>query len=188
MMKSGFLALLATVAAFACRGEVAPLRIDPDRSRVDIAVKATVDSFVGKLEAYQAEVCVEPVKGEVVSARFAFRFADVKTGKADRDEQMHAWQDTEHHPDGVFTLASITRGEDGRLTAAGTLRLHDLAREIRFPVSVFHDGGRFSIDGEATLDTRDFGLPVIKKFLVLKVDPAVRVSFHLQGVVAEGNR
>ena len=48
-------------------------------------------------------------------------------------------------------------------------------------MSVSHEGGLFAIDGDAVIDTRDFGLPIIKKFLVLKVDPEVRVRFHLQG-------
>lgn len=187
-MKTGswfLLAGLAGLAALAARAdaEELPLRIDEARSRVEIVVDATVDPFVGKLERYEALVAVDPAAGEVRSARLGFRFEDVKTGKADRDAQMHAWQDTARHPDGEFTLVSLVRGADG-LIASGTLRLHGRARAIDFPVSVSHEGGLFAIDGDATLDTRDFGLPIIKKFLVLKVDPEVHVRFHLQGRVA----
>lgn len=184
-MKTGSWFLLAGLAALVARAdaEELPLGIDEAHSRVEIVVSASVDSFIVKLERYEALVAVDPAAGEVRSARFVFRFMDVKTGKADRDAQMHVWQDTEHHPDGEFALASLVRGADG-LIAHGTLRLHGRARAIDFPVSVSHEGGLFAIDGDAPLDTRDFGLPIIKKFLVLKVDPEVHVRFHLQGRVA----
>ena len=38
----------------------------------------------------------------------------------------------------------------------------------------------WSLDGEAVLDTRDFGLPIIRMFGLLTVDPQVKVRFHLQ--------
>ena len=176
------LCVLILLAATA-RAAEAPLRIDPAQSRVEIAVKATADSFVGRLESYDAAVVIDtnPTVTEVIRASFSFRFADVKTGKDGRDEEMHVWQDTAHHPDGQFTLATITTEADGRRVATGTLAFHGRAREISFPFSVTHDADLYAIDGEAALDTRDFGLPVIKKLLVLKVDPEVKVRFHLQG-------
>ncbi len=181
-MKFASCLMLFGLSVCGARAAESPLKIDAGQSRVEVVVKATVDSFTGKLEAYDAAIGVDPAAGEIRSARFAFRFADVKTGKDDRDEQMHSWQDTAHHPDGEFVLASLTR-VDGALLATGTLRFHDRAQEIRFPVSVSHERGLFAIDGDAVIDTRDFGLPIIKKFLVLKVDPEVRVRFHLQGGV-----
>jgi len=179
-MKLASWLLSVAVLVSGARAAEQTLQIDAARSRVDVVVKATVDSFVGRLEAYEAAIGVDAAAGELRSARFGFHFADVKTGKSDRDEQMNAWQDTAHHPDGEFVMTSLARVE-GALIATGTLRLHDMAREISFPVSVSHEGGLFAIDGDATIDTRDFGLPVIKKFLVLKVDPEVHVRFHLQG-------
>ncbi len=185
-MKAYLALLITTLAVLGqVRAAEEPLQLDAARSRVDIEVKATVDSFVGRLERYDAQVLVDPKAGAVRQARFAFHFSDVRTGKEDRDEQMHAWLDTPHHPDGIFVLRTLERDSEGRTLATGTLTLHDLAREITFPVSVTRDGALYAIDGDAALDTRDFGLPVIKKFLLLKVDPEVHVRFHLQGRVAD---
>ncbi len=184
MKFAKWLALMVLGAAFG-QAAGAPLVIDYKQSRIEIVVKATVDSFTGNLDTYDAGVWIDPDTGAVSAARVAFRFADVKTGKADRDAAMHEWQETEKHPDGLFTLATLTRGESGAMTATGTLTLHGQAKEISFPASVTHEGGLYAIDGEATLDTQDFGLPIIRKFLLLKVDPSVRVNFHLQGTVAK---
>ncbi len=181
-MKSVLFAAVALAAACGLDAAELPLAVDAAQSRVEVAVKATFDSFVGKLENFEAVIMIDPESGGIVRARFAFRFADVKTGNEDRDAAMHEWQDTPAHPEGVFTLGSIERDEAGTgLRARGTLVLHDRSKELVFPVSVTHDHDAYAIDGDATVDTREFGLPIIRKFKILKVDPEVHVRFHLQG-------
>lgn len=180
------LALLFASAGVGLAAAERPLAVDKARSRVEIVVKATVDSFTGRLADFQPAIMVDPESGRVVAAQFGFHFADVKTGKPNRDEQMHAWQDTAQHPDGHFRLAALTPGPDGRFNATGVLTFHGVTREIAFPATVTTDRRLYAVDGEAAIDTREFDLPVIRKFGLLKVDPLVRVRFHLQGVIGEG--
>jgi polyisoprenoid-binding protein YceI len=158
-----------------------PLVIDPAQSHVEIVVKATVDSFTGKLESYKAAVTLED--GHVATASFHFKYSAIHTGKEGRDEAMNEWLESTKYPDGGFTLTSLVPGTDGRLAAHGTLQLHGVTREIVFPVSVITEQNVYAIDGEAPLDTRDFDLPIIRKFGLLKVDPLVKVRFHLQGTI-----
>ena len=159
------------------------LVVDQAHSRVEIGVKATVDSFVGSLDRYDACIRVDDA-GVITHARFAFRFSDVITGKAKRDVKMHEWQDTAHHPEGEFVLRSLERAPDGRWLGHGLLRFHDVERPLDVPIVVTSDGSRLAIDGEAIVDTRDFALPVIRLLGLLKVDPQVAVRFHLQGSLA----
>lgn len=163
--------------------EPLPLVIDLAQSRVEVVVKATIDSFTGKLSTYKADIIVDD--GHVTAATFRFRFADVCTGKDGRDEVMRAWQETPRHPEGVFTLRSLAAtATEEKLLVRGELTLHGVTREIEFPASITTDRVLYAIDGQAPLDTRDFGLPVIRKFGLLKVNPVVTVCFHLQGAVA----
>lgn len=180
-MKWPLVVLVALLPAFAFAAP-APLVVDTAQSRVEVVVKATVDSFTGTLDAYTADISVDA--GRVVAATFGFRFDQVHTGKDGRDTAMHEWQETPKHPDGLFTLKAIETGADGRLTARGSLVFHGVTKDIAFPVSVTTDRKLYAIDGEAPLDTRDFGLPIIRKFALLKVDPVVKIRFHLQGAVA----
>lgn len=180
-MKSIQLLAAILAAAPAINAAELQLAVDTTQSRVEVVVKATVDSFVANLDAYEATIVIDPEHGQITHARFAFHFSDVKTGKADRDAEMHEWQGTSKHPDGVFVLSSITRGTDGTQIAAGVLTFHDQAKNLSFPVSVTREGTHYAIDGEAMFDTREFSLPIIRKFMVLKVDPEVLVRFHLQG-------
>jgi len=184
-MKTVTLLLAAALALSARAAEPGQrLEIDHANSLVDIMVKATVDSFTGTLDAYTADIRVDPEGGRVLTATFNFQFADVKTGKEDRDAEMHEWQETERFPSGSYRLTALTRTTEGNLTATGDLTFHGVTRTLTFPVAVTTDRQSFAIDGEVGIDTRDFGLPVIRKFLVLKVDPVVQIRFHLQGDVA----
>ena len=56
------------------------LKVDRARSYVDVDVKATVDSFTARLEAYDLHATVDE-RGRVKTAALTFRFADLKTGK-----------------------------------------------------------------------------------------------------------
>lgn len=162
------------------------LTVDFTQSRVEIVVKATVDSFVGRLVRYDPRITLEN-DDRVKGARVSFRFRDVETGKRGRDEAMHAWQQTDTYPDGDFVLTSLENPEGSVFMAAGRLTFHGVTREVRFPVSISREAGRYAIAGDAPVDTREFGLPVVRKLGLLKVDPIVHVRFHLQGFVAPAN-
>lgn len=159
------------------------LVIDKTRSRVEADVKATVDSFTGQLQDYDARIAVDPASNRITAATFRFQVADFKTGKDARDAKLHAWQDTAHHPDAEFTLGRIEPAADGRLLAHGEFRFHGVAQPLEFPVALIVDHTTYALDGEATVDTRRFGLPIIRVMAFLKVDPLVKVRFHLQGTL-----
>ncbi len=156
------------------------LKVDKTESHIDVDVHATVDSFTGHLADFDPDIRFDS-DGKVESAKISFKFNDLKTGKDERDRQMHLWQDTPSHPDVVFELISIAAAEDGTQQATGTLKFHGVAHKLTFPVSFYQDGALTAVDGTANIDTRDFDLPVIRKFMVLRVDPELVVHFHIQG-------
>ncbi len=185
MKLSGWRLICALVGVTA--GSIAgerPLAMDRAQSKLEVAVHASMDSFTGQLERFESVVTVGD-DGRVVAARIAFRFRDLHTGKDKRDAAMHQWQHTDEFPDGGFVLTSLepAPAPEGGFVAVGRLTLHGVVRDVRFPVSVLREAERYVIDGEAALDTRTFGLPVIRMLAVLKVDPVVKVRFHLVGKV-----
>jgi polyisoprenoid-binding protein YceI len=177
------LGLLASGLASLAPAAECGLVVDFAQSRVDVVVRVTVDSFSGHLSRYEPKVMFAD-DGRITSARLRFHFRDVVTGKGGRDKSMHAWQHTDEFPDGEFVLSSIEQGDGGTLTAFGRLTFHGLTRDLRFPISINRDGVRCAIDGDAAIDTREFGLPIIRMMAVMKVDPVVHVRFHLQGAIA----
>ena len=158
------------------------LQIDKAKSTFAVDVKVTVDSFVGSLSNYEAKILFDPATNQASSAVLTFRFADVKTGKADRDEKMNTWQGTDTFPDGVFILEKLEAAPSGGAqVATGKLSFHGQTLPLSFPVTIVRSGSQVSIKGEAVVDTSAYGLPVIKMMLMLKVDPKVKLRFDLEG-------
>jgi polyisoprenoid-binding protein YceI len=160
-----------------------PLITDKQQSRIEYAVTATMDSFSGKLTAYDLDLATDPAAtGKISRAELRFRFADVRSDNAKRDQAMRDWQSTEQFPECIFTLTALEpAATPGRFTARGQFIFHGMTRDLVFPVSVSSsEDGLHVIDGEARIDTRDFGLPIIRKFGLLKVDPVIVIKLHLQ--------
>ncbi len=176
------LALVTGGATITAAGERV-LVIDPAQSRIEVDVKATMGSFVGSLADYDARIRVDGSPAAVKSATFGFKFVDVKTGEAKRDRHMHDWQQTETFPDCRFELSKLTAQPDGSQLAVGKLTLHGQTHTLTFPAQIATEGATLVIDGEAAIDTQEYGLPIIRKFVALKVNPLVTVRFHLQGKV-----
>lgn len=186
VMKSllyGSLLLLGALAAPAA--EPVAVLVDAAQSHVDFDVKATIGSFTGHLAHYEAGILIDPATGAVKAAHLGFKFADVKTGEDKRDGHMSAWQETDKFPDAAFDLISLQAVGAAGYQARGKLTFHGQTQEITFPVSLLTEGNAVSIDGTAQLDTQRWGLPLIRKFLALRVDPLVTVRFHLQGALAQ---
>ena len=172
----GFLPLAAAAPA--------PLVIDPAQSHIDIVVKATVGSFVGKLPNFGAVITVDSEKKSIEQVAFGFHFSDIQTGNSGRDKDMLEWEQAAKFPDARFVLSAMQTGAAGKFQASGTLTLHGQFREITFPVTINQEHDLWSIDGEVSLDTREFGLPILRSYLLLTVNPIVRVRFHIQGNLA----
>jgi polyisoprenoid-binding protein YceI len=174
------LAVAILTLPLATRAAGALFLMDRAESHVDVAVKSTLYSFDAHLEDFNVAIMFDPETGRVESAAFHADLSAVKTGRADRDHNMDVWLQAKEFPQIVFELKAVDRGPNGELTARGRFQLHGQLRDISFPITVTGNRGLTKIDGTATLDTRDFGLPIIR-FWMLTVDPVVQVRFHLQG-------
>ncbi len=135
---------------------------------------------------FQADIRVDPVRRQVVGAEVRFAFADLKTGIALRDRHMREWQDTPRYPDVSFRLDSIEAAPGNRVLVHGGLLLHGIEHAISLPVSLLVAGPVYAIDGEVEVDYRDFGLPLIRRFWFVTVEPRLVVRFHLQGRLVAG--
>jgi polyisoprenoid-binding protein YceI len=172
--------VLLPLAAFSAEKT---LKIDHGRSFVDVDVKVTVDSFTGHLDAYDAQMRLDD-NGKVKTAIFTFKFADLRTGKAERDAAMIEWLGG-GTPDGRFELGTLALTPDGQGQASGRLTFHGVAERVEFPVNVTQADGDYTITGETTIDYRRWGLKVIRKGFVFKVDPDVKVRFKFVGSPVE---
>lgn len=177
-------ALLCTAVARALAADAsAPaeraLKLDRSKSYVDVDVKATVDSFTGHLDRYDIAIPVDAA-GKIKDAVLTFKFADLKTGKTDRDAKMIDWLGG-GTPDGTFDLGLLALAPDGQGQASGKLTFHGQTQLVEFPVVVKVQDGVYTITGKTTIDYRNWALKVIRMMGLMKVDPNVTVRFQFVG-------
>jgi polyisoprenoid-binding protein YceI len=153
--------------------------VDKANSSVSIDVKATGDSFTGKLSSYTAVIQGNKSTKKPSKVTFEWDFTNLKTGKDRRDSKMLSWLETKTK--GSFVLSSFTKRTDGRMWAKGSMTIHGVKQTVEFPAKVLVKGDQMTIRGTATIDTRKFNLPIIKMIGLLKVDPLVKVRFSLRG-------
>ena len=173
--------LMAGFAAVAIRA--APLEIDPQQSKIEVAVSCSMDSFVGRLEKYQAVVECEPKAALPAKADVSFDFADLKTGDKGRDAAMLLWLGYSSNRTASFHLTGWNQAGTTNI-ALGNLTIHGVTVAVQMPTLVQHDDSGWDISGQTAFSYRDFKLPHIRKALVLTVHPKLIVTFHLVGKIA----
>jgi polyisoprenoid-binding protein YceI len=182
LMKLKYLfSLPALLLALNC-AQAEKFSLDSQQSRIQVAVSATIDSFVAHLSKYQADIDCETNSELPDEADVSFDFKDLKTGNPSRDKAMLKWLDHSATPSCHFVL-SDWKIVGATNYAVGTIMIHGIKREIEMPVTVEHAGDRCDITGTADLNYRNFNLPIIRKMLLLTVDPNLHVSFHLVGTL-----
>ena len=172
----------ATFASLVGMAGAAPLEVDYKQSKIDVAVSATIDSFVGHLEKYEATVDCDSSANLPNKAGVSFNFSDLKTGNPDRDVEMLKWLESTNSK-ATFALTGWQQSGTTNL-AVGELTIHGVKKSIQMPVTAKNINGIWDITGEADFDYRDFNLPKIRKMLVLVVDPHLQVTFHLVGKIS----
>ncbi len=155
------------------------LKVDPARSYVDVDVEATIGSFTAHLDAYALRTTVDD-KSRIKTAALTFNFSDLKTGKPDRDKAMLEWLGG-NEPSGKFELGILAVTPSGQGQVTGNLTFHGTTALAEFPINISKIGDSYVITGEATIDTRNWKLKIIKKAFVFKVDPMVKIRFKFTG-------
>lgn len=169
------LASLALLLPLALAAADQPLKLDRSRSFVDVDVKTTLLNFTAHLDTFQFTATADDT-GKIKAAVLDFKFTDLKTGRDDRNADMVKWLGG-GAPAGRFELGILALAPDGQGQATGRLTFHGETERIEFPVNVTQDNGTYTITGETTINYRDWNLKVIRKTLVVKVDPEVKVRF-----------
>lgn len=178
------LLLCASVASPALRAAEMPVLVDQSHSRILMQVKTDFSGFTAELTDYHIDVLADAESGQIVSAQVNFPFSALKTGDAHRDRDMLAWENNDQFPQVVCTLTRLDPHGEAKFTAQGEVLFHGVKKAISFPATVIINPNQsYVVDGEIEIDTRDFNLPKVRKYLIVTVNPVVHVVFHLQAAL-----
>jgi polyisoprenoid-binding protein YceI len=153
--------------------------VDQDKSRIQVEAKATGHEFTGTLDDFKAVISGDSGTLTPSSVILSWKFSDLKTADVKRDQEMIKWLGG-GGPEGSFSFTK-TWTDKGKTYAQGKLKIHGVSKTIAFPYTARKDGKWVFIDGAASLNYKDFGLPLIRSMAVMTVEPKLTVSFHLVG-------
>ena len=180
MMNRHHLAIVVATIVPAVQVLADELKIDTARSRIQVDAHATGHDFTGTLDRYDARASGDPSSLKARSFELSWRFSDLHTADGKRDGEMLKWLE-DASPEGSFRFTKSWTDEAGGLHGMGRLSIHGVTKDVSFPYSVKKDGEWVTIDGQASLDYRDFKLPLIRAMAVMTVDPQLTVRFHVVG-------
>lgn len=179
-MKLLKLPVLAICVASATHA--ATLEIDPGRSRIQVDAKATGHAFTGTLQKFTATVAGDSASLAPSAFSLKWNFTDLDTADDDRDKEMIKWLGG-GTPKGSFQFVKSWTDAKGVANAQGTLTINGVSKTISFPYTAKKDGDWVTISGKASMDYKNFSLPIIRSMAVMTVDPKLTVRFHVVGKV-----
>jgi polyisoprenoid-binding protein YceI len=186
MMRLGFLLLFLGFAASAHAGE-APL--DLKQTTITFTGHATLHDFHGAVQKIGGHAQIDPANPDLVtSAILDFGAARLTTFQDTRDRNLRNWLHVDANPQIEFRLTRVaclsgdpahaTSARPALFTVQGDFTLNHATRPLTAQVTGWREGPHLVIDGATTIDTTQYGLPIISQFL-LTVDKNVDVKFHL---------
>ncbi len=103
----------------------------------------------------------------------------LRTGNGMQDGEMWKVIDSKRFPRIAADVRSLRPGNaPGRYGASGSVTMSGRSRQYDGECTISADGDVITIEGDLTVDIRDFGLTP-PKLVIIKVDPVVRVHIHL---------
>lgn len=178
-MKAPSFPLLCGLLVIAAPVWAGSLKVEKERSRIQVDAKATGHAFTGTLSDYEIWVNGDQSSLEPDAVKLSWKFSDLRTGEEKRDKEMIKWLGG-GGPSGSFEFTKMWK-DAGKTYAQGTLKIHGVSKTISFPYMVKKEGDWVTIDGSVAFNYTDFGLPIISTMAVMKVNPALSVRFHLVG-------
>jgi polyisoprenoid-binding protein YceI len=176
---------IAAIAGFFCAtaaARSATVEVDTSRSRIQVDAKATGHEFTGELKKFTLKAAGDAATGKPTDLDLAWDFNDLKTADEKRDVEMIKWLGG-GKPKGSFAFVKSWNVKPEGGSAQGTLTVNGVSKSVSFPYTVKRDGEWVTLDGKVSMDYQNFKLPLIRAMVVMTVDPALVIRFHVVGKV-----
>jgi polyisoprenoid-binding protein YceI len=184
-----FFALLAALAAtLAGTARAADAPLDVKLTTLKFTGHAFLHSFAGQAKDFEGGAQVDPTNPNYVTAAVIdIATARMTTFESTRDHNMKKWLDADANPRIEYRLEKIdcltgipvaTEEHPATFKVEGDFTLNRATRPLAAKVTAWRDKGLLIVTGTATINTMDYGLPIIRQ-MFMTVDRNVDVSFRL---------
>jgi polyisoprenoid-binding protein YceI len=157
-------------------------RVNPERSRLWAEARSSIHPVHVETTGLAGELDAVVDGGRVTLAapfRVDIDAERLKSGNMLMDGELQRRLETRKFPRVTGEVKQVSEAQSGRARLAGDLTLHGVSRATDVEVTVRAlDDRTIEIEGEKTIDMRDYGLNP-PKFLMFKVYPDVKVRAKL---------
>jgi polyisoprenoid-binding protein YceI len=140
---------------------------------------ASSEAPTGEVEADISDL-KQPVKGSLTIPA-----ATLRSGKSGRDKDIRSALDADHHPEIRYRIErletsfpSLAENTDVLLTIHGVLSMRGVDRQVNFAGRIRQREGTLWVRGESWVKPRDFGVPLLRHWLISMRD-GVLATFDL---------
>ena len=157
--------------------------VDPEASRVWIEgsssvhpIHASASGLVGWVELSRSGDGT--AEDTVLGGEIRIAVDRLQSGNALVDRETRRRIDARHHPEIIGTVTTAERIGRDRLAVDGDIAFRGQICSVSGEITVSSEGERLVLEGEQTLDVRDWGLQP-PRVALLRVHPDVRVRIHI---------
>jgi polyisoprenoid-binding protein YceI len=187
--QRGKVLALLLVLAVSGLGRAADAPLDAKLTSLKFTGHAFLHSFDGQAKDFEGGAQVDPTNPNYVTdAVIDIATPRLTTFQATRDHNMKKWLDVDANPRIEYRLEKIdclsgipveaTQARPATFKVEGDFTLNRATRPLSATVTGWRDKGLLIVTGTATIDTMDYGLPIIRQ-MFMTVDRNVDVSFRL---------
>lgn len=181
------LALLTVAPTGPALAETGRWVVESGKSRVGFDAFHPFGNFTGSSDTPSGEVEVDiedlkkPIKGSLTAP-----VTSLRTGKTGWDKDLRRGLDAEHHPEIRFRIekvessfASLAENTDVLLSLHGVLFMRGTERPVSFLGRMRLRQGALWVRGEDRIRPGDYGIPLLRSWLVVPIKEYVLAWFDL---------
>lgn len=160
-------------------------------SSVALSATSSVHPIHGEIRGLRGQANVEVRDGQIQldpapTAYIEGDVAQLETGKKLEDIALRKQINAKQFPTVRYEVRRV-EGGPGNYKVHGAFTFHGVTREFTEEVSARAEGDTIVVEGDHTVDIRDFGVQPFK-ILSLKIDPDVALKVRLVGRPAGSGR
>lgn len=175
----------APAAALTAPAAEGAWRIDKAASRIAFTGTQSGEEFTGAFQLFDATILLDPEDLSAARIEAVIDTASARTGDRQRDAALPGaeWFSSKAFPTARFVSNAIVSAGENAYSAAGTLSIRGIERDLTLPFTLAINDGRAVADAEISLNRSDFGVGQGEDFITDKwVGYEVRVTVHLEAV------
>ena len=178
IMLNGYWLAIVVLCAFVAPMAKRKVMADKATSTVSYAAKHPLHSWEGVSHDVNCAMIYNDESKQPESVAVSIKVASFDSDNNNRDSHAVEAMEGIKFPNVTFTSSDIKSGDNGALTAKGTLTFHGIAKPVTLQATQKESGGKMTLTGEFPVNMTDYKIER-PSLLGLKTEDAMMLRFNV---------